>query len=208
MKHEPTYTREIESGVTGILKTAGSPGTRIIICLVAVLFVCLTAATSFASWSVQFSQDQVWGNHSDKLDKIEIFDVSSTGGNMENPGMGQFSKGSWTVDMPNSNYSVATESGVNNFSWNVYLSGTSTSPTSNPITLAALAYIKNQGGYYGTWMTYTASTQTWTFATIQNLNLNDPRFNRTASAVPVPSTVLLLVTGFLSLAGLRKKLKE
>ncbi|HVN95773.1 MAG TPA: hypothetical protein VMT62_05055 [Syntrophorhabdaceae bacterium] len=175
---------------------------RIGACIVIALCTWLVSATSYASWSQSFSENQVWGTKTARIVKIELFDLYDAG-SMQSPGMSQFSKGSWTDKMPNSNYSIATDStAVSNFNWLVTFTG----GTSTSISLAALSYT-NKGTVYGTYMNYTSSTG-WTFTTIQNLNINDPRFNRTPASVPIPPAALLFGPGLLGLVRLRKRFKN
>lgn len=44
-----------------------------------------------------------------------------------------------------------------------------------------------------------------TYATITNLDINDPRFDRSGVVTPVPPTVFLLGAGLIGVAVLRKR---
>jgi hypothetical protein len=46
-----------------------------------------------------------------------------------------------------------------------------------------------------------------TYTTITGLNINDPRFDRTGAAVPIPPAVFLFGSGLIGFMVLRKKIK-
>ena len=80
----------------------------------AILIICLWATASFASWSVVFNENGVYGGVTYNITKIEVFKLAGTSG-LESPGMSNFTAGSWTVKMPNANYVVATNARYQQF---------------------------------------------------------------------------------------------
>jgi hypothetical protein len=205
-KLKPTI---IERGndMRGIIQKARIPKKRMVICLMAVLFTFLWAGVSFASWSQGFSENGLYDGTVYSITKIEVFDL---GGNrdFESPGMGNFSAGSWTVQMPNTNYVLATNASTNtsNFNWLFYFDK---NQNGSRLDLAYLAYTSS-GQVFGTYLN--RNSNTWTYPVISNTPLtlsqiNDPRFDRTGAAVPIPPAVFLFSGGLLSLVALRKKIK-
>jgi hypothetical protein len=189
----------------GIIQASGIPKSKLAMCLMAILFTCLWADISFASWSQLFTEDGVYDTKTYKIIKIEVFKLDGTSG-FENPGMSSFSKNPWTVDMPNDNYIIATNTkagGTNNFNWIFSFTGTST----DSLHLAYLAYT-NSNKVFGQYIDFNyGSKPSWSFPTIQNLNINNPAYNRSsASSVPIPPAVYMFGAGLLSLVGLRKKI--
>ena len=59
---KPTIT-ERRNSMRGILQMAPIPKKKIVICLMAVLFTCLWAGTSFASWSQQINENGLYNNN-------------------------------------------------------------------------------------------------------------------------------------------------
>ena len=114
---------EGSNSMGAILHTAGI-SKKMIICFVAVLFVFFSATASFASWSQGFSENGVYGTTTYNITKIEVFKLSGNR-NFESPGAGAFSAGSWTVQMPNTDYVLATNAATNtsNFNWLLYFTG-------------------------------------------------------------------------------------
>jgi hypothetical protein len=193
-----------------IMETTKISKKKTVTCLMAVLCIFLWAGASFASWSQTFSEDGLYDTKTYKITKIEVFKLDGTSG-LENPGMSNFTGSTWTVAMPNTNYVVATNTkggGTNNFSWLFSFTGAS----SDSLHLAYLAYT-NSGKVFGQYIDYNyGSTPNWSFPMISNKALtisqiDNPAYNRSSSAVPLPPAVFLFGTGLLSLVGLRKKLK-
>jgi len=178
---------------------------NIAVCLVAALFTCLFANASFADWTQSINENGVYDGTTYTINKIEVFKLDGTS-SLASPGMSNFTAGTWTAQMPNTNYVVATNvtPGISNFNWLFSFTGDS----SGSISLAYLAYAST-GQVFGTNLNFNyGGTSGWSFPTIQNLNVNDPAYNRTGSPVPIPPAVYLLSAGLLSLVGLRKKLSE
>jgi hypothetical protein len=202
-KAKPTIT-ERRNNMRGIVQTAGMPKKKMVICLMAVLFTCLWAGTSFASWSQWINENGIYNGTTYQITKIEVFKLDGTSG-LENPGMSNFTAGTWTVQMPNANYVVATNPGVSNFDWLFSFTGNS----SSSVHLAYLAYTSTNQ-VFGSYLNFNyAGTSNWSFPEIQNFNpATYNSYRRDASSVPIPPAVLLFGTGLISLAGLRKKLKN
>ncbi|MBA3037597.1 MAG: hypothetical protein FP814_14030 [Desulfobacterium sp.] len=185
----------------GTLQTTEIRKQKIAICLMVVfLLTCLCATASFASWSQGFSENGIYDSQTYRITGIEVFKLGGTS-SLESPGMSNFSAGTtWTVDMPNSNYVLATNSTpISNFSWLFSFTGTS----SDSLHLAYLAYAST-GEVFGSYLDFNSGS--WSIPTISDLNTNDEAFNRsTPSAVPIPPSVFMLGTGLLCLVGLRRK---
>jgi len=180
---------------------------KMIVCSVAILFVCFSATASFASWSQGFSENGLYNGTTYSITKIEVFKLSGNR-DLADPGAGNFSPGSWTVQKPNTDYVLATNTATNtsNFNWLFYFTG---NQNGSKLELAYLAYTTT-GSVFGSYLNLNKNT--WTNPMISNTALtasqiNDPRFNRTGAAVPIPPAVFLFGTGLLGLAGLRKKIK-
>ena len=175
-----------------------------IICFMAFLFFSLCATTSFATFSMQFSEDGVYNGTSYNITRIEIFDL---GGNRDftSPGLNNFSAGTWTVNMPSINYVTAvntTPGGTGSFEWTLWLTG---AQRNAKLDLAYLVYTST-GDVYGTYINLNKGT--WTFPTISPFDPNDPRFvtlRGGLAPVPVPPTVFLLGAGLIGVAVLRKR---
>lgn len=179
-----------------------------VIFLMTVLFTCLWAGVSFASWSQGFSENGLYDGTTYSITKIEVFKLSGNR-DFESPGMGNFSAGSWTVQMPNANYVLSTNTSTNtsNFSWLLYFTK---GQGGSKLDLAYLAYTSD-GQVFGTYLNR-SNNNAWTYPVISNTALtvsqiNDPRFDRTGAAVPIPPAVFLFSGGLLSLVALRKKIK-
>jgi hypothetical protein len=192
-----------------ILQTTKISRKKTIIGLMAVLCIFLWAGASFASWSQTFSEDGVYGATNYNITKIEVFKLSGNR-DFESPGAGNFTAGSWTVQMPNTDYILATNAATNtsNFNWLLYFTK---GQNGSKLDLAYLAYTSS-GEVFGTYLNRSNTNNTWTYPMISNTPLtlsqiNDSRFDRTGAAVPIPPAVFLFGTGLLSLVGLRKKLK-
>jgi hypothetical protein len=191
----------------GTLNMTETMKRKMIICSMAVLFVCFSATASFASWSQSFNENGIYGLTTYNITKIEVFKLTGTS-DLENPGMGSFTAGSWTVQMPNTNYVVATNAtaDISNFNWLFSFTGTS----ADSVHLAYLVYTSD-GKVFGTSLDYYGAS-TWSYPMISDTPLTEsqiknPAYNRSSSAVPLPPAVFLFGTGLLSLVGLRKQLK-
>ena len=141
-------------------------------------------------------------NNTYNITRIEVFRLDGSS-SLENPGMSNFTAGSWTVLMPNANCVVATNTtaGISNFNWLFSFTGTST----DSVHLAYLAYTST-GQVFGTNLNF-SGTSGWSYPEIPNVDVNNPVYNRAPSSVPIPPAALLFGTSLLSLVGLRKKLK-
>jgi hypothetical protein len=209
MKRNTTKTvTEGGNKMEGILYMIETMKKRMIICSIAILIVCLWATASFASWSQWIYENGVYGATTYSITKIEVFRLDGTSG-LENPGMSNFTAGSWTVQMPNTNYVVATnaEAGISNFNWLFSFTGTS----SDSLHLAYLAYT-NTGEVFGSYLDRNYGSSNWTFPMISTTALTSTQFdntvyNRNASSVPLPPAVFLFGGGLFGLAALRKKIK-
>ena len=164
------------------------------------LSVLMPATASFANFSCTFSEDGIYNGTQYNIVKIEIFNLSASNRDFANPGAGNFSAGSWTVQMPNIDWMLATNAtpgGTQSFSWTDYLTGLQNGAV---LELAYLAYTST-GEVYGTYINF--NNGTWTYSTFSPVDINDPRFNRTIT--PVPPTVFLLGAGLIGMAVLRKR---
>ena len=154
---------------------------KIAICSIAILVVCFWATASFADFSRSFSENGVYNGTQYSIVKIEVFNLSTSNREFASPGAGDFSAGSWTVQMPNADWVLATNAtpgGTSSFSWTDYFTGNSNRAVLN---LAYLAYTST-GEVYGTYINLNGGN--WTYPVISNTPLtpaqiNDPRFNRT-----------------------------
>jgi hypothetical protein len=178
------------------------------ICLVAVLFTCLWATASFANFSQAFSENGIYEGTQTSITKIEIFDLSTSNRDFASPvPAGNFSAGSWTVQLPNTDMVLATNAtpgGTNSFNWTLYFTGQANGAVVN---VAYLAYTST-GKVYGTNINLNGGS--WTYPTISDMPLtlsqiNNPSYNRTGAPVPIPPTVFLFGGGLVSLVALRKK---
>lgn len=169
---------------------------KMVICFIAVSLICLWSTSSFASWSQLFSENGVYDGKDYDIIGIEVFKMDGTS-DFEGPGMSNFSPGIWTVERPNSDYVAATNnSGISDFEWLISFTGT----PSDSIKIAYLAYT-SKGKVFGSYLDY--SSGSWSYETISK-----PKkltFDRTASAVPIPSTVFLFGAGLLGFVGIRRK---
>jgi hypothetical protein len=206
-KLKPT-TMEGSNSMGTIVQIAGI-SKKMIICFVAVLFVFFSATASFASWSQAFSENGVYGTTTYNITKIEVFKLSGKT-DFESPGAGAFSAGSWTVQMPNTDYVLATNAATNtsNFNWLMYFTGNS---RGSKLELAYLAYTSS-GEVFGTYLNRSNTSNTWSYPMISSTALtlaqiNDSRFNRTGAAVPIPPAVFLFSGGLFGLMALRKRIK-
>lgn len=181
---------------------------KMIICFMAVLFVSFLATASFASWSQSINENGIYGATTYNITKFEVFKLAGTSG-LETPGMSNFTAGSWTVQMPNTNYVVATNAtaGISNVTWLFSFTGTS----SDSLHLAYLVYTST-GQVFGSYLDRNYGSSNWSFPMISNSPLtlsqiNNPVYNRNASSVPIPPAVFLFSGGLFGLAALRKKIK-
>jgi hypothetical protein len=187
-----------------IVNIAGKMEKMIMIFSVATLIVCFCTAASFASFSMQVSESGIYGGTTYDIKKIEVFDLGSKR-EFENPYAGNFSAGSWTAQMPNTNYVLATNASADtsNFNWTLYFTG---NKSGAKLDLAYLVWTST-GEVYGTYLTKKGNATALTYTTIAGLNINDPRFDRTGATVPIPPAVFLFGGGLLGLAVLRKKIR-
>jgi len=187
----------------GILHSVEIVRKKIIISSIMILIICFWATAVFASWSVWFGENGVYGSTTYNITKIEVFKLDGTSG-LESPAMGNFTAGSWTVNMPNTNYAVATNAtpGISTFNWLFSFLGAST----DSLHLAYIAYTST-GQAFGSYMNFNYGGITgWSVPEIPDFNPNDPDYDRTASSVPLPPAVFLFSGGLLSLVALRKKI--
>jgi hypothetical protein len=193
----------------GILYMTEIMKRKMMICSMAILIVCLWATASLASWSQWITENGIYGATTYNITKFEVFKLAGTSG-LENPGMSNFTAGSWTVDMPNSNYVVATntKTDISNVTWLFSFTGTS----SDSLHLAYLAYTST-GQVFGSYLDFNyGGTSNWSFPMISNSPLELSQFdntvyNRNASSVPLPPAVFLFGGGLFGLVALRKKIK-
>jgi hypothetical protein len=175
---------------------------KLTVCSIAILVVCLWATASFAAFSRGFSEDGTYNGTQYNIVKIEIFNLSASNRDFASPGAGGFSAGTWTVQMYNIDWVLATNAtpgGTSSFSWTDYFAGAQNGAV---LELAYLAYTST-GEVYGTYINF--KNGKWTYSTISPLDINDPRFNRTGAPTPVPPTVFLLGAGLIGMAVLRKR---
>lgn len=162
------------------------------------LFI-FTPTIAFADWSQEFNENGIYNGTTYSITKIEVFKLAGTS-DLASPGMSNFTAGTWTTQMPNSTYAVATNAGVSNFNWLFTFTGTS----SSSISLNYLAYTST-GQVFGTALNFNYSgTSGWSTPDITNVDVNNPVYNR--SPVPVPPTVLLLGAGLIGVTVLRKRI--
>ena len=166
-----------------------------------ILIVCLWVTASFGSWSVGFGENGLYNGMTYSITKVEVFKLDGTSG-LENPGMSNFTAGSWTVQMPNTNYVVATNAGISNFSWLFSFTGTS----SDSLHLAYMVYTSTND-VFGSYINFNYGSSGWSIPEIPDFNPNNPDYDRTASSVPVPPAIFLFSGGLFSLVALRKKIR-
>jgi hypothetical protein len=196
-------TGEGRNQMEGILYITEIARKKVIVCSMVILIVFLWATASFGSWSTGFGKNGLYGGVTYNIIKIEVFDLGGTSG-FEAPGMYDFTAGSWTVQLPNTKYVLATNAtpGISNFNWFFSFTGNS----SDSLHLAYLAYTST-GQVFGSYIDYNyGGTPNWSIPTIEGLDVNDPIYDRTASSVPLPPAVFLFSGGLLSLVALRKKI--
>jgi hypothetical protein len=200
-RHKPSRKEAID--MKRVLNKTKTMEKKITICSIAILVVCFWATASFAAFSRGFSENGIYGGTQYGITKIEIFNLDTSNRDFASPGAGNFSAGSWTVQMPNTDWLLvtnATPGGTNSFDWTLYLRGNSNGAKLN---LAYLAYTTT-GDVYGTYINLNKGS--WAYPTITNLNVNDPRFDRTGAPVPIPPAVFLFGGGLVGLMALRKKI--
>lgn len=173
---------------------------KIVISSIIILIICFWATASFGSWSTGFGENGFYNFTTYNITKIEVFDLGGTS-TFETPGMSGFTAGSWTVQLPNTKYVLATNAtpGISNFNWFFSFTGTS----SDSLHLAYLAYTDG-GLVFGSYIDYNYGSSGWSIPTIADLDPAD--YDRTASSVPLPPAVFLFSGGLLSLVALRKKI--
>ena len=194
-----TFT-ERRNQMEGILYMIETTKKKIIICSMAIFIICLWATALFASWSVGFGENGIYGGTTYSITKVEVFKLDGTSG-LEGHGMSNFTAGTWTVQMPNTNYVVATNAGVSNFNWLFSFLGTPT----DSLHLAYLVYTST-GEVFGSYIDYNyGGNSNWSIPEIPDVNPNI--YDRNDSPVPLPPAVFLFSGGLFSLVALRKKIK-
>jgi len=183
----------------GVLSITEILRKKAIVCSMAILIVFLWVAISSASCPTGFGENGIYDGVTYNIVKIEVFDLGGTS-DFEAPGMYNFTAGTWTVQMPNTKYVLATNATpISNFNWFFSFTGTS----ADTGHLAYLAHAST-GEIFGTYIDYSGSS--WTVPAIAGFDPNDPAYDRTASSVPLPPAVFLFSGGLLSLVALRKKI--
>ena len=158
-----------------------------------------TPTIASADWSQEFNENGIYNGTTYSITKIEVFKLAGTS-DLASPGMSNFTPGTWTTQMPNSTYAVATNTaGVSNFNWLFTFTGTS----SSSISLNYLAYTST-GQVFGTALNFNYGGSGWSTPDITNVDVNNPVYNR--SPVPIPPTVFLFGAGLLGVTVLRKRI--
>ena len=149
-------------------------------------------ANQASAWDYTIGDDGVWNGTHFNLDKLEFFIIS--GGTFADPAQTNFSNPGWQATLVNPRYSQAIGPGVGSIFWTFRFAD----PYSVPIILDWLAY--SEGNFRGdARVSFTGGS----FSYYNLLNPDPSSYDR--SAVPLPPSVLLLVTGLLGLLGLRWK---
>lgn len=176
---------------------------KMLIYVMALTAICLWASVSFADFSKTLHENGEYNGAVYNITKVEIFNLDGSNRDFSNPGIGNFSAGSWTVQMPNADWILATNTmtGTSAFYFTLFFTK---NDSGSKLDLAYLAYTST-GEVFGTYLK--RNSNSWSFPVITNLNINDPAFNRTGAPVPLPPAVYLFSGGLLGLAFLRKKIR-
>jgi len=187
----------------GVLSISKTMKKRLLISLIALTVICIWASVSLAAFTTDLYENGDYNGTIYNITKIEIFNLDDSNRDFNSPGMGGFSTGSWTVQMPNPDWVLATNTatGTSGFYFTLFFTGNS---SGSKLNLAYLAYTST-GEVFGTYLRKNGSN--WNFPVITNLNVNDPAFNRTGAPVPLPPALYLFSGGLLGLALLRKKIR-
>ena len=154
------------------------------------LSLTIGPAKQASAWNYTIGDDGWWNGTHYNLDKLEFFIIS--GGAFADPSQTNFTDKSWHATLANPQYSLATGSGVSSLFWTFHFAD----PYSGPITLDWLAY--SGGTFLGD------ARVTFTGGSFSFYNLSDPpSYDR--SAVPLPSTLLLLGSALVGLGLLKRR---
>jgi hypothetical protein len=169
-------------------------------------FACMPPSAS-ADWGFNFG-DNGWNpagtthyNFS-KIDFIIPNIVENTGITWSGSGVSNFSQAGWSVQRINPNYIVATGPAVGIMFWNVLF----TNSTPANFRLDYVLYADNGLPAFGINMTVPNGMPNFT-ENVGWTGMSEPQLQAySASSVPVPSAVLLLGTGLVGIAALRKRI--
>ena len=195
----------------GILHITETYEKKMIICFMAVLFVCFSATASFASWSQGFSENGIYGSTTYSITKIEVFKLSGNRELWKVPVWAIFQQvhGQYRCPIPIM-WWLPMQQQIPAISTGFCPSRETV--VGSKLELAYLAYTST-GEVFGTYLNGSNTNNTWSYPMISNTPLtlsqiNDPRFNRTGSSVPIPPAVFLFSGGLFGLVGITKKNKS